>query len=216
MRFKPTKPIGYAAAVILFLVVLEAGVALWQHNIPVSTAPVFSYPPAVANFGKSATLAPAIEMYRADRGAELTKDLPDGRKMTIFYFEWDKVKLGPFSIVGGHDTELCNVEYGSFKLLQKGKQRIHTAANGETLRFNYTLLAESNGKPVYVYRMPWIQGFGTWVNLGMNDRTTRVRRALFRQQGEARVLQGGISGVASEDEAWGLFQREVLDRLEWK
>ncbi len=38
--------------------------ALWWNNVPISTSPVFFYPPAVDNFGKSTPLASAIVLYR--------------------------------------------------------------------------------------------------------------------------------------------------------
>ena len=155
-------------------------------------------------------------MYQADRGAEQTKDLPDGRKMTLFYFEWDRIQPGPFDGVSGHEVQICNVEHGSFKLLQGGGKRIYKATNGELLYLTYTLLAEPNDKPVYVYKLPWIQGFGEWdATDSGRDRTFRLRRSFIRYSGAARVIQAGIFGAASENEAYDLFQHEVLDKLEW-
>ena len=202
---------------IIFLAALEAGALAWRHvGITPSTAPVFNWKGAPLITSAPPPFGDALKVYRADRGAEQTKELSNGLTMTLFYFEWDKIELGPFSIVSGHEPELCNVGPGSFKLLQKGRQRIYTAANGETLRFNYTSLAAPNGKPVQVYKMPWIQGFGTWVDLAANDRTTRIHRSFLRHLGQARVLEAGIFGTTSEDEAWALFQREVLAKLEWR
>jgi len=201
----------------LLLLAIEGGVQAWRHigRTP-STAPLFDWrqepllTTAPPPFGK------ALEMYRANRGAEQTKEFPDGRKMTFFYFEWDSIELGPFTDVGAHEAELCNVEHGSFKLLHSGEKRVYDATNGEKLRFNYTLLAEPNGKPVYVYKMPWIQGFGEWVGAPSEDRVTRLRRSFLRHRGAGRVLEAGIFGAASEEEAWGLFQRVVLEKLEWR
>jgi len=212
----PRRFLAPVLLLLLFLGGLEAGVYAWRHvGITPSTAPVFYWKGAPLLTSAPPPFGDALKIYQADRGAEQTTALPDGRTMTLFYFEWDKIELGPFSIVGGHEPELCNVGYGSFKLLQKGRQRIYSAANGETLRFNYTLLAAPNGNPVHVYKMPWIQGFGTWVDVGRNDRTTRLHRCLFRHLGEARVLEVGIFGAASEDESWALFRHDVLDKLQW-
>jgi hypothetical protein len=108
------------------------------------------------------------------------------------------------------------LRYGSFKLLQSGGSRRHQAANGEALRFNCTVLGAPNGKPVHVYKMPWIQGFGEWVSAPSEDRVTRLRRSFLRHRGAARVLEAGIFNAASEDEAWSLFQSEVLAKLVWE
>ena len=155
-------------------------------------------------------------MYRADRGAEQTKELPDGRKMTLFYFEWDSVDAGPFTEISGHKAEQCNVDFGSFKLLKTGDQRMHTFTNGEALCFNYTLLADPKGSSVHVFKIPWIQGFGAWQMDSSRDRTVRLRRSFLCHRGAARVLEAGIFGAASEEDAWGLFEREVLEKLEWR
>jgi len=76
--------------------------------------------------------------------------------MTLFYFEWDSIDLGPFAEVGGHAAEVCNVNYGSFKLLQSGGQRTYMYPSGQTIHFNYTLLADPTDKQVHVYKLPWV------------------------------------------------------------
>jgi len=200
----------------LLLLAIEGGVQAWRHvEIKPSTAPVFYWKGAPLLTSAPAPFGTALEMYRADRGAQQTRELPEERKMTLFYFEWDSIELGPFCDVGGHPAEQCNVEYGSFKLLQKGGYRNFAAANGESLRFNYTLLADPNGKPVHVYKLPWLQGYGMLSGL-TQDRAIRLRSSFLRLRSAGRVLEAGISGAASEDEAWGVFQREVLDKLVWE
>ncbi|MFZ9938145.1 MAG: hypothetical protein ACO3JG_13970 [Luteolibacter sp.] len=73
---------------IAILLLGEGAVALWRH-LPVepSTAPVFSLPAAASNFAKPGSLAPAIEMYGADRGAEWIHTSDDGTRLTVLYFE---------------------------------------------------------------------------------------------------------------------------------
>ena len=64
LSFYPPMPLRRLAIVLIALLVLgEAAVAVWRHlPIEPSTAPVFTFPPAAENFGKSPALAPAIEM----------------------------------------------------------------------------------------------------------------------------------------------------------
>jgi len=200
----------------LLLLGIEGGVQAWRHvGLKPSTAPVFNWKKKPLLTSAPPPFGNALKLYRADRGAEQTQELPNGRKMTLFYFEWDGIELGTLCDVGGHEAEVCNVEYGSFKLVESGGQRTYKAANGEKLCFNYTLLAEPNGSPVYVYKMPWIQGYGLLGSL-TQDRATRLRRSFLRHRGAGRVLEAGFFGASSEAEAWGLFQREVLEKLEWK
>ena len=62
-----------AIILIAILVLGEAGLAVWRHlPIEPSTAPVFSFPPAAANFGKSDRLTQEIAAFGCDRGAEWT------------------------------------------------------------------------------------------------------------------------------------------------
>ncbi len=205
-----------AIRTIVLLVLLEGGVQAWRHvGIPLSTAPVFYWREVPLVTTAPPPFGQALVIYRADRGAEQTKELPDGRKMTIFYFEWDSIELGPLADLGGHEAEGCNVVHGSFKLLQSGGQRTYETANGETLRFDYTLLADPNGNPVHVYKMPWSQGYGEWVSSPSGKRATRLQRSFIRHRGAGRVLEAGLFGAACEDEAWQLFQRETLDKLVW-
>jgi len=200
----------------LLLLAIEGAVQAWRHvgNEP-SKGPLFYWKGAELLTNSPLPFGRALALYRADRGAERTEVLDGGRKMTFFYFEWDCIDLGPFIVLGGHDAKICNVEFGAFKLLQSGKCRIHKFSNGETMCFDYTLLAESNGEQVHVYKISWIQGYGAWKSMEGDDRKTRLSRSFLRHRGAARVLEAGIFGAASEDEAWGLFQREVLEKLEW-
>ena len=200
----------------LLLLAIEGEVWAWRHaGLEPSKALVFHWKGAELLTTAPRPFGLALEIYRADRGAESVLGLADGRKMTIFYFEWDRIEFGPFIDIGGHEAEVCNVQYGSFKLLKRGGQRIYRFANGETMNFDYTLLKGPDGSAVYVYKCPWIQGIGKWINAANVDRFARLRRTMVRHLSEARVLEAGIFGAASEDEAWCLFEREVLEKLEW-
>ena len=203
--------------VVFLLIAIEGGVLAWRHaGTQPSTAPVFYWQGAPLLTSAPPPFGTALEMYRADRGAQLNKELAEGRKMTFFYFEWDGIDLGPFCDVGGHEAEVCNVAAG-FKVLKSGVQRTHTLPGGESLTFDYTLLAEPNGKPVHIYKIRWIQGYGAWLATHSSlDRPLRIRRSLLCHRGAARVLEAGIFGAANEDEAWALFEREVLEMLVWR
>lgn len=199
----------------ILLLAIEGGVQAWRHaDLPHSNAPLFCWKGARLVTAAPEPFGRALTLYRADRGAEQTRQLPGGGKMTVFYFEWDCMDLGPIISMNGHEAEVCNVAAG-YKLIQSGGHRIRRFANGEVLDFASTWLAEPNGKLVYVYKLPWIQGFGAWQVNSSVDRSLRLHRSFLRHRGAGRVLEAGIFGAASEDEAWSLFQREVLDQLEW-
>jgi len=211
---KLPKPLLLPAALAAFLLLQETGILTLRWAAPVSKAPVFSWREKTLLSKAPPPFGQALTMYRADRGAEQLMQLPEGRSLTVFYFEWDNIDLGLFCDVGGHPAEMCNVEYGSYKLLQAGGQRTHTFPNGEKLRFNYTRLADPTGKQVHVYKIPWMQGFGMRVDPWKN-RAAHLWYSLLRHRGVGRVLEAGLFGTANEDEAWSIFQHEVLDKLQW-
>lgn len=123
--------------IIAFLVALEAGVALWRHNVPVSTAPVFYWKEEPLLTTAPPPFGDALNLYRANRGAEQTKELPEGRKMTVFYFEWDRVDAGPLMNIGEHLPEVCNTAAG-FILESREPNRVFEASGHSPLVFDTT------------------------------------------------------------------------------
>ena len=82
-------PLRRLALILIAILALgEGALALWRHlPIEPSTAPVFSFPPAAENFGKSAKFAPVVEIDGAVRGAEWKYTAGDGTGLTVFYFK---------------------------------------------------------------------------------------------------------------------------------
>ena len=198
----------------LLLLSIEGGVNAWRYaEIAPSKAPLFFWKGAELLTKPTPELEHAFRDYRPDRGAERKMMLPNGRKMTIFYFEWDQMNVSPVMLSGGHEAEVCGAAEG-FKVLQTGGHRAHKFSNGETLTFDYTLLAEPNGSPVYIYKTSWIQGYGI-IGMNLGDHAGRIQRSFLRHRGASRVLEAGIFGVANKDEAWTTFQHEVLEKLVW-
>jgi len=214
-----------AILIIVFLALLEASVALWRNTIPVSTAPVFSYPPGVAQFGKSATLAPAIEMYRADRAAECKLTTADNTNLTVLYFEWDQLKLSPVMNLTFHAPEVCNVSAG-FILLEVLPTRKYESPGHEPLNFDCTHFADRSGNDVYVFKVVWLQGYGC---MQMREdgpgapplvegkhRFARIKNSFVRHSGAARIVEAAVFGTRDADNAWQAFRQQVLDQLTWQ
>ena len=213
-----------AVLIVIFLVTLEAGVALWRSSMTPSTAPVFSYPPAVAHFGESATLAPAIEMFRADRAAECKLTPADNSRLTVLYFEWDQLKISPVMNLALHAPEVCNAALG-YKLLQVLPNRSHKAPGHETLNFDCTHFADPSGQDVFIFKVVWLQGYGC---LRMREngpgappllegehRFTRIKNSFVRHCGAARIVEAAVFNAHDAENAWQTFQKQVLDQLTW-
>lgn len=204
-----------ALTLIAIIVLSEAGLALWrQLPVPVSDASVFSFPPAAANFGNPGKLGTAIEMYGADRGTEWNSTAPDGSRLTVFYFEWDRVSVGPMLTLTGHAPDACNISAG-FNLKELLPDRRHEIQGQPTLVFDSTHFTDPAGRDVFIFKMPWIQGIGSLPIRTHAKRETRLARSFTRHTGAGRVLQGGIFDAHNADHAWNTFRSQVLEQLEW-
>jgi hypothetical protein len=214
----PLKPMFFRIGCWLVpavLLAIEGGVQIWRHaELTPSEAPVFNWRGAELVSKADGSFGQALDMYRADRGAETLVKLDEGRSLKIFYFEWDVMETGPFADVGSHDAEVCNVAAG-FKLIRTGHLNTYQPKGYEPLDFRCTVLAQPTGEIVYVFKLPWIQGVGAWQVGSSRDRTLRLKRSFIRHQGQARVLEAGVYGAASEEEAWDLVVNEILEKLEW-
>ncbi len=209
---------------LLFLASLEAGVLAWRHNVQISTAAVFSYPAAVANFGKSATLAPAIEMYRADRGAECKLTAPDNTRLTVLYFEWDQLKVSPVMNFTFHAPEICNSGIG-YKLLEVLPPRDHAVAGQPPLTFDCTHFTDPSGKHVYIFKVVWLQGYGCMRMredgpgarpiVEGEERFARIKNSFVRHSGAARIVEAAVFDAHGPEQAWQVFQDQVLTQLSW-
>jgi hypothetical protein len=210
-------PLPKILLIPLALLLLEGGVQAWRHaGLEPSTAPVFTWSGGELQSPDQASgrFAAALKIYRADRGSQQSMEFPDGRSMDLFYLEWDDVEAGPFADMAGHEPEVCNAASG-FTILEAGVPREFDAGEGKSLLFHYTAMISPGGKPVHVYKMPWVQGIGPWHIDSSRDRSLRLQRSFIRHRGAARVLQAGVFGAEDEEEAWEIFQREVLAKLDW-
>lgn len=214
-----------AIGFIIFLAVLEGGIAAWRGSITPSTAPVFTYPPAASQFGKSATLAPALALFRADRAAECKIDGPDHSHLSVLYFEWDRFDLSPVMNLTLHAPEICNANIG-YKLLEVLPNRKYEPPGREPLNFDSTHFTDPSGQDVFIFKVVWLQGYGC---LRMREdgpgapplvegehRFDRIKNSFVRHRGAARIVEAAVFGAHDNDHAWQLFSAQVLAQLSWR
>jgi hypothetical protein len=209
----------FALLLLLLLVLAGTGLALWR-NLPISpsTAPVFSYPAAAAHFDQPGDLVPAIKSYQADRGGECKLTSADGTPLTVFYFEWDRVDVGPMMTTAGHTPDECNIALG-YQLQEIGANRTYQVAGQLPLIFDSTHFVDSTGRDIFIFKLAWMQGLGSRsIREGQGGayRAKRLMNSFIRHSGALRVLQAGVFGPRDADHAWQVFQSEVLDTLVWQ
>jgi hypothetical protein len=201
-----------SAAILL----AEVGIQFWRHReIPASVAPVFSLPGVELLRTAEPPFGAALEQYRADRGAMHSIALPEGKRIDLFYFEWDAMDVGPLSDTLGHDAEVCNVAAG-FDVVTTGRIFRYDAGAGGMLDLRHTELDDGSGKRIHVFKLPWVQGIGAMHIGSYRDRFIRLERSFIRHRGSARVLQAGVFGAADVDEAWRIVEAELLAGLDWQ
>jgi hypothetical protein len=203
--------------VVVFVLLFEAvlGGWWWWSGVP-SAAPVFSMPDAEEHFGKDPALGKAQAKYGADRAAQMAYSSADGTMVTVQYFEMDRVESGPAMGFAAHPAEECNVGLG-YRFLGVDPNRVYQGERGTPLRFDCTRFADGSGKPVFMFKIAWIQGVGAWqVRNEGTDRIERLRRSFVRHTGAARVLLAGVFNAPDADHAWRTFRAQVLDRLDWE
>jgi hypothetical protein len=205
----------FSIILISAILVIESGVGLWRaRDLKPSGAPVFTFPPVVPHFDNPGRHADGIAMYRADRGGECELELPDGVRVTVIQFEWDQVESGPLMSLAAHSPDECNVAAG-FDLNRVLPNRIHEVDGQPPLIFDSTHFTDAAGRSVYMFKMPWIQGVGSWYLRESERRMERLKSSFIRKVGQARMLQAGVFGARDADHAWQVFQSEVLEKLEW-
>lgn len=197
------------------MLAIEGGVQGWRHSaFEASEDPIFNWRGSELVSTAPAPFGEALKIYHADRGSEKKWPLADGRSINLFYFEWDEMETGPFADIGGHDAEVCNVAAG-YHMVRTGSLRTYVPPGQKPLVFRTTVLSEPSGKIIYVFKLPWIQGVGEWHVNSSSDRWLRFKRSFIRHRGQARVVEAGVFGAESEEEAWQIVIKEVLNPLEW-
>ena len=213
-------PLHRLALILIAILALgEGALALWRHlPIEPSTAPVFSLPMMEEPMKQPGDFQQAVAAYKADRGAEL--ELRDTTKasLTIFYFEWDGFRSDYEHIIGIaiHTPEACNRAAG-FELQEILPERTHMTEGYQPLRFNVTRFIDPAGRTVFMFKMVWLQGRGSLAFRAQElGRMARLKGSLQRHRGAARVLQAGVFDAKDSDEAWQVFQSQILDHIQWR
>ncbi|MFZ9937814.1 MAG: hypothetical protein ACO3JG_12280, partial [Luteolibacter sp.] len=130
-------------------------------------------------------------VFKADHGAKWNHITDDGARLTVFYFEWDKVEAGPVMSIAGHSPDECNVAAG-FNLQAVLPPRSFEVPGQPPLVFDATHFTDPSGRSVHMFKLAWIQGMGSRPLREATRRLERLQNSFFRHEGAARVLQAGV------------------------
>ena len=180
------------------------------------STPVFDWKGGVGGIDRSGDPSHAYAMseYNADRGRRVDLTVGDRLTLQLELLEWDYIEDGPLATVRQHAPEICNVAAG-FKFLGREAPRVWDA--GQRVEFDSTAFSSPGGQTVHVFKAAWMAGVG---NLPLakpgENRLARLVASFHKRAGAARVLQAAVVGAQSSDEAWEVFEREVLRECKWR
>lgn len=180
------------------------------------STPVFDWKGGVGGIDRSGDPSHAYAMseYNADRGRRVDLTVGDRLTLQLELLEWDYIEDGPLATVWQHAPEICNVAAG-FKFLGREAPRVWDA--GQRVEFDSTAFSSPGGQTVYMFKTAWMAGLGNIIFQASElSRIDRLLMALRHRAGAARVLQAAVTGASSSDEAWEVFEREVLRECKWR
>jgi hypothetical protein len=149
----------------------------------------------------------------------------DAARLRISYFEWDESHTVNTLEAFKHLPEQCMGSIG-MKLEQEYPDRVFQS-DSATLVFSSNLFRPlGGGEAVHVFKCVWVSGFDSTSlrdgvimgNSGVELRRLRLAAAATRfKPPHTRIVMGTVSGMPSEDLAWHLFSRKILQpHLRWK
>lgn len=138
-------------------------------------------------------------------------------RISVNFFTWDNVDETGLNHAFRHQPEVCMGNLGREVEAFLPERRV--VVDGSELVFDVTEFSEPNGRPLYIFKLSWAEGFDG-LNLlregpnSANQRAFRIRSTLNRWFPRyARVLMLGVYGTRDDDEAWDLVKKEVVGDL---
>ncbi len=213
-----------AAAIPAAVLLVEAAAWFWMHphreGDPV-VMPAYRFPPE----GEAARLDPegitkVKEALGCDDGLQGMIRGQDGSLLSVAFFEWNKSQSARMSEVLAHMPEVC-MGAGGADLEERYPSR-RVPYGDFDLIFDSTRFRGENGRPTFIFKAPWIEGFRDMdLRQGPYGHTWQEDKRRFRllavknrfKPRYARVLMASVRGVETEEAAWEAFRREILENV---
>ena len=205
-----------AVLACLGVVASEAAVRAWLAlRPPGQTTPVYDWTGgegANDRSGDEAFLF-AVRTFQPDHARWVELAPSPGVSVQVQIMGWDNAEDALRIAIKGHAPEICNVAAG-FTFV--GREQPRVWEGGQRVDFDATAFRSPTGQTVYVFRNAWMAGQGNLSLESALSRSERLRGSIRRRAGAARVMQVGVFGAGSSDEAWGICERNVLGECVWK
>jgi exosortase len=227
-RFSP-RPVrtGLGVTVLAWVLVFFTTIELWFRHHDLIGSPreslVIQWPEANMQSGFRFLKVPGNvnEFLRFDHGERAEFYLPDGSRIEIYYFTWDKGVLG-MEAADNHSPDICMVRNGGAVVESRTKPVPFTFDTVNIPFDTYQMRYPQIDQPFQTFRAVWLRGPKESLNEIVSFRTRNqsiadhFRGAIERVRAGKRdfpvaMLLIGIEGKASIEEAWTALEGVLQD-----
>jgi exosortase/archaeosortase family protein len=201
---RPARAVLVGACLLLWLIVVEAGVLSWYHirEAELKPAPEWSL-----NFPDDNPSVKTIQiddttrnLLRYDEGKEATWNAADGAFWQAFYFDWREGRVAGY-LAKRHTPEICLPAMGL--KLQTGPQLNFVNIHGVDLPIRSYVFANDNSL-VQVFHCRWEAGADRSAYVQNESARYNLIRAVWAGRGDRgqKVFEVIISGISDPQQAW--------------
>ncbi len=202
-------------------VLVSEGLSWWWKNPPEPTEGrnvlTYSFPEESPGNVIERVSAGVVEILGCNGGLKGWINADEDSRISVNFFTWDNVDDTGLNHAFHHQPEVCMGNLGREVEAFLPERRV--VVDGSELVFDVTEFSEPDGRPLYIFKLSWAEGFDG-LNLlregpnSADQRAFKIRSTLNRWFPRyARVLMLGVYGTDNDDEAWDLVKKEVVGDL---
>jgi len=220
MKFMSLKRLLVVAALPIVIGASEGISWVWVHPSEPSegrTVLSYSFPNELPSAKKEEVDLKTKQYLKCDTSLTGWIDCADEGRVNLYYFEWNNTDSQGLSHAFGHQPEICMKNLGN-ELVETFPGRV-LSVDGFNLVFDVTQFTDENGRPLYIFKLSWTEGW-EGKNLlryqpgNLENKMYYLRLAISRRVLRyARVLMLGVFGAQNEQQAWKLVEENVLGDL---
>jgi exosortase len=200
-----------ATALIIWLIVVEAGVQFWYHHLEANLKPgpawTLNFPKDNPTLKDSPIPEESKNLLRYDEGQQALWTEPDGTGWQVFYCDWLPGRVAGY-LAKRHTPEICLQATGL--KMTAGPELTMMNINGVELPIRSYVFQTDNG-PIQVFHCRWEAGVESKDYVGHDSARFNLVRAIWAGRGNKgqKVLEVIISGQTDPEQAKVALRREL-------
>jgi exosortase len=209
--FRSSSLLRLSFGLIVWLVVVEAGAALWYHSVESHLAPGPKWSVVFPSNNPTFTTLPIDAdtryLLRFDEGKQAAWTDSDGSRWEVFYYDWRSGRVAGY-LAKRHTPEICLTATG-WKMVA-GPELTMMNINGVALPVR-SYEFETAGDMLYVFHCRWEAGASANAYVAHESARFNLIRAIWAGRGNKgqKVLEVIISGCADARQAKAALARQL-------